>query len=447
MKTAYLTFYVAVLAWITWRASRKETEADYLNSSKRLTAWESTWTTFASLLTGYNFVLGTTFAYLYGFWYLAAFVGAALAFVALYKIFKRTLAKLQEGHDLFSAGDYFGVVFGPATRVMVNVILSIGLLLFLVLQVFVNTQLFAMLLGMSREAAMLLTVGAVAVYLWFGGFKASVLTDVFQGLLILPIVLTIFVFPSHFTTENISSGFPMDQLGFAIGLAALQFLSLLGQAESFQRVFASKDAATLKKGLVTSFVLLAIVAGAIAYLGLNFRFAGVAVDPANLFTEGVLTVLPLWLSSLLTVSLIAAFMGTIDSSAFALGVILARGWGQRREGLVNRTRFYMLLSIAAAGALSLYSFSFLVAVFGLIALISLIGLAFLLSAYLSLSAAEINGFLAVGTITHILGMTLKFITENPLTALIPSAVALLALLLIRAEQRLFRQRSRERAAF
>lgn len=438
MSTAilYLILYFAALAVITWISSRRETAGEYINSGKNLSAFESTGTTFASLLTGYNFVLGVTFSYIYGFWYLMAFVGAGLAFVVLYFFYKRRLAPLQKEHNLLSIGDYFGVQYGFLSKTFVNLILCGGLLLFLILQMFVNTGLFSALLNIEKIPALLLTAGVVCVYLWFGGFKASVKTDIFQGILMLPIILIIFVFPVHFTSEKIATAFDFSQFWFAVGLALLQFFSLLGQAESFQRVFASRDARSLKRGLVVAFILLAMVAGSIAYLGVNFKFAGITTDPSNLFTEGVLGALPEWLGSLLIVSLIAAFMGTIDSSAFALGVLVARMRKIAEEKVVQSTRLFTLLGIVISAAASLYLFSFLSSVFALISLISVIGAALLASFLFKPSAFEINAFLFVGTIVFILGLVFKFVTDNPLTSLIPSGTALAALLLIRAYRRI-----------
>ena len=283
----YLILYFAALAVITWISSRQETASEYINSGKNLSASESTWTTFASLLTGYNFVLGVTFSYLYGFWYLMAFVGAGLAFIVLYFFYKKQLLPLHKKHNLLSIGDYLGIQYGRLSKIFVNLILCGGLLLFLILQIFVNTGLFSALLKIEKIPALLLTVGVVCVYLWFGGFKASVKTDIFQGILMLPIILTIFVFPVHFTSEKISMALDPSQFWFAIGLALLQFFSLLGQAESFQRVFASRNAQALKRGLIIAFILLALVAGSIAYLGINFKFSGVVTDRSNLLTEGV----------------------------------------------------------------------------------------------------------------------------------------------------------------
>lgn len=427
----YLALYLATLAIVTWHASKRETPAEYINSGKNLSANDSTWTTFASLLTGYNFVLGVTFSFLYGFWYLMVFIGAGMAFIVLYIFYKKHLLILQKDHNLLSLGDYFEIKYGSFSKMLIDLILSGGLILFLILQMFVNTGLFSSLLHIEKVTALIFTTGIVCVYLWFGGFKASVKTDIFQGILMLPIIITIFIFPTHFTLEKIPQAFDPSQFWFAIGLMLLQFLGLLGQAESFQRIFASRDVKSLKKGLGRAFILLALVAGSIAYLGINLKFSGMTIDPGDLFTKGILTALPAWLSSLLTVSLIAAFMGTIDSSAFAFGTIIAKiRRGSKTIG-VNQVRLFTLLGIIISAIASLYLFSFLSSAFALISLISVIGAGLVISVVLKPSKIEINTFLIIGYSTFILGLILKFVTDNPLTSLIPSGTALIIMLLVR----------------
>lgn len=243
----YLLIYLIVVGYITYKSSKKGKEGLYMNSSKKLSAWDSTWTTFASLLTGYNFILGVTFSFLFGFWYLMAFVGAGLAFVVLYYFYKKELSLLQEKHNLFSIGDYFGIKYGLSSKKFVNIILSMSLFLFLILQIFVNTNLFSTLLGSGKLISLLVTTGIVCIYLWFGGFNTSIKTDIFQGVLMFPIILTIFFFPINFTLEKIPSAFDPSLFWFAVGLALLQFFSLLAQPESFQRIFAVKNSKSLKK--------------------------------------------------------------------------------------------------------------------------------------------------------------------------------------------------------
>jgi len=432
----YLIIYLIVLAIITWRSSRGRNSSDYLNSSKKLTGWESSWTTFASVLTGYNFVIGTTFAYLYGFWYLLAFLGAGGAFIVLYFMFKKRFSGLQKDFNLFSIGDYFGLQYGNFSKKLINVVLCASLILFLILQIFVNTQLFSILLGINKTLALLLTTGIVCAYLWLGGFKASIKTDIFQGLLMLPIILIVFFFPPHFSVDKLPMALDLSQLGFGIGLMLAQFLTLLAQAESFQRIFAARDSIALKKGLISAFVLIVLIAGAIAYLGINFKFAGVQMDPSSLFTVGVIGALPQWLGSLLLVSLIAAFMGTMDSSAFALGVLLAGASNKPEKIAVRKTRYFMVGGIIVSALASFYLFSFLSSVFALISLISIIGTGLLISFIIKkLRPFEINTFLIVGIISFIVGLIYKFVTDNPLTTLIPSGIGLIAFLIARIYKR------------
>jgi Na+/proline symporter len=435
----FLLIYLAILALITYLSSNQAKAEEFINSAKDLSATESTFTTFASLLTGYNFVIGVTLAFLYGFWYLMAFVGAALAFVILYFLNKKKLLPLQKDFNLLSIGDYFGLKYGKFSQISVNLILLGALLLFLILQLFINTELFSSLLGIDKIPALLLTTGVVALYLWFGGFKTSIKTDIFQGILMIPIILTVFVFPVHFSINKIPAALDPSLFWFAVGLAFLQFFSLLGQAESFQRVFASRDIKSLKRGLTVAFILIILVAGSIAYLGINFKFAEIATDPASLFTEGVLVALPKWLASLLTVSLIAAFMGTIDSSAFAFGAIAAR-FKNNEKLSVKSTRIFILAGILISAAGSLYLFSFLTSVFALISVFSVIGAALLVSYLINLKPIEINAFLLTGIVSFILGLLFKLITDNPLTALAPSVVAFVVLLLFLANRRIVKKR-------
>ena len=431
----FVILYLLGLAFITWLSSRRQTSGDYINSSKRLSAWDSTWTTFASLLTGYNFVLGTTFAFLYGFWYMFAFLGAAGAFITLYLVFKRKLFAIREDLNMFSLGDFFGVTYGISTKKVVNAVLCLSLLLFLILQFFINGQLFSALLNISNVTAVLIAIGVVCAYLWVGGFRASVKTDIFQGLLILPIVLTVFFMEPNFSVDKLATALPTDQFWFAIGLMMIQFLTLLAQAESFQRIFAVVDARALKKGLIASFVMIAVVAGAIAYIGINFKFGLTGIDPANLFTEGVLQAVPAWLASFLAVSLIAAFMGTIDSSAFALAILLANWKPADQDTLVRRTRYVTVGVIALSGVSSLLLFSFLSWAFSLIALISIIGAALVASFIFKMDKIAMNTFLIGGIVVFVIGLVAGFVNDNPLTTLIPSGAGLVALILVKLLRR------------
>jgi len=128
-------------------------------------------------------------------------------------------------------------------------------------------------------------------------------------------------------------------------------------------------------------------------------------------------------------------MGTIDSSAFAFGVLMSRIRNIKIIS-VSSTRIYMLLGIVVSAIGSLYLFSFLSSVFALISLISVVGAALLVSVIFKPSRLEIHVFLVTGTIVFILGLVFRFITDNPLTSLIPTATALTVLIVMMLFRRL-----------
>lgn len=418
----FLVIYFVVLAGITYFYSSKENNADFLNSNKQMGVVDTTWTTFASLLSGFNIVLGVTFSYIYGVWYLMAFVGAGLAFFTFYFVYCKALQNFQDNENFLSVADYFGKVYGGFSRNVVNAILCVSLLLFITVQISVNTGIFALLFEIDKYIALLITTGVIAAYLYLGGFKVSVKTDIFQGILMIPIILTIFYLPNNISVENIKTTFDFSQFWFALGLTFLQYFSLLGQAESFQRVFAVKNREILKRSLKYSFILVCLLAGSVAYLGINFKLGGGEVDVSNLFVTEVLPALPLWLKSFLGVSFVAAFMGTIDSAAFAFGSVLTK-FAFKSESK-QKIQLFTLLGILVASFLSLHGMSFLTVVFSLISLVSIIGSAFVFSVGFKWSTQQVNVYLVVGVVTFILGNLLRFVTDNPITSLIPIGAAL-----------------------
>jgi hypothetical protein len=108
-------------------------------------------------------------------------------------------------------------------------------------------------------------------------------------------------------------------------------------------------------------------------------------------------------------------MGTIDSSAFALGTLLAKTRHVPSEQSKKQVRLFTLLGMIAAAGASLFLFSFLSSFFALISLVSVVGAALILSLIFELKSSEINIFLVTGTLTFILGLIFKFITDNPLS--------------------------------
>ena len=200
-----------------------------------------------------------------------------------------------------------------------------------------------------------------------------------------------------------------------------------------------KNSSSLKRGLILASVLLIAIAGSIAYVGVNYKIGGTSIDPSNLFTQGLLPSLPPWLQSLLTVSLIAAFMGTIDSSAFALGALLSRYKELPPKKMVQVTRLSMVIGILISSLASIYLMSFLTTVFSLISLVSIIGGSVLLLFIKQTSSTDISIYYSLSISTFIVGTIFNFTNENPITSCVPAIIGFIGLLLFKIIKYLYRQ--------
>ena len=195
------------------------------------------------------------------------------------------------------------------------------LFIFIGLQFFINTSVFSNIFGWDKYTAAILVGAIVMLYTLIGGLKVSILTDVFQGILMLVIGGMMFLVDSSTITFATIRPMLTDKtiiIG-ALALATSQFLTLLIYPELWQRVFASKSLKDLKKGFAFAFLLILVIIIPEVIIGLAARATGSGVDASNIFYDVLKLASPTWYLPILAVALLAAFMSTLDSALFAIG--------------------------------------------------------------------------------------------------------------------------------
>jgi Na+/proline symporter len=448
-KYTAIVIYLIVLAVIVIVSSRKKSSQDFLVAS-RLVGWQRIGiATFASLFSSYNLVLGITFSYLFGPWFILVYLGVLAAFVAIYNIFKHTGRDSTVLKGYITIIDFFADRFGITNANILNLSLMLVLFIFIGLQFFINTSVFSNIFGWGKYTSAILVGAIVMLYTLIGGLKVSVLTDVFQGILMLIIGGMVFLVDSSTITFATIQPMLTDRtiiIG-ALALAASQFLTLLIYPELWQRVFAAKSLKDLKKGFAFAFILIMVIIIPEIIIGLAAKATGNAVDASNIFYEVLKLASPTWYLPILAVALLAAFMSTLDAALFAIGAQFGKYgfWFNSTENrdddsIVRRTRFAMIGVTIVALALSLFFSNFLSAAFGLISLLTVLSLSVLCAIVLKLSNKETTGVILAGIISFTAMTFSGLITSEPLTTLFPSfvliAYTLLQTLLLRTKKRL-----------
>lgn len=171
-----------------------------------------------------------------------------------------------------------------------------------------------------------------AVYVWYGGFRAVVRTDILQFVLMflgfgLLLVLSVMKFGGwEFLTGNLPpshlslTGELSIQTIFVWGLIA--FWTLV-DPNFYQRCYAAKDGGTAKKGILISIVFWFIFDMLTLSTGLYARAAFPEAAPMFSYLTLSGAVMPIFIKGLFVITLLSIIMSTIDSFLFSSSSIMA----------------------------------------------------------------------------------------------------------------------------
>jgi Na+/proline symporter len=427
-----LSIYLIALAGITFFASRSKSSLDFLYASKNV-GWKIIAVSiFASILSSFNIVVGLSLSYLFGPWMILVYGGAFLAFVVIYYLVKQQHKDKLETQKFNTVIDFLKGKFGSVNASVFNLSFVIVLLIFISLQFYVNTSIFSTMVGWDKYTSTIVVGVIVLAYIAKGGLKIEILTDLFQGFLMLFFIGMVFLVD----TSNISSEtiLPLlkDQtiiLG-ALSIGVSQFLTLLVQPELWQRIYSVKTLKDLKKGLFASWGLILAFIVPIITIGLSARANGIE-DSNNLFYTIIQDSSPEWFVPIITVALFAAFMSSLDSSLFAVSSQIAK-YGfwidnskyqhESDEQLVTKTRLTLVVVTLITLGASLFFSDFLTSVIQLISLLTINAVIIVASIVLKLTNKEVLTGTLFGVLTYIVAMASNMITDDPSSVLYPSLI-------------------------
>jgi SSS family solute:Na+ symporter len=344
-------YFVLLLAFAAFYTYKPLNEENYMLAARKLSlpAFMMTLVT-----TWYGLILGVgEFVFGYG---VVAFVTNGLVWYLVYFLFAFFFAKKIQKSQLVTVADHFTKRVGPKsagfasfmTYIMTTpaaYVLSLAVLL-------------QYLLGFNLWLSVAIGLVVSAAYIWNGGFKAVVKTDILQFFLMFfgfgsLLYFSIYNFgglefltsnlpESHFTFKGELSWQTIIVWGF------LAFWTLI-DPNFYQRCYAAKDAKTAKRGVLISIGFWFVFDMLTLFTGL---YAAAAFSDANpLFSYLVLAdgVLPVVFKGMFLVGILAIIMSTIDSFLFSSSTIVAKDFltSQRFKqwSLKKRTRLGIILTL------------------------------------------------------------------------------------------------------
>ena len=325
LSILFFVLYIAAVMVIGWIASRKETEEGFMIADRNVAGLQLAATMSAGCFDGATLSIYLAYICQFGLSAIWLFIGLALGFLVLRRFAPRIKQKADE-LKVYTMPEYFLRTIGSNSGLLYSIVLTVAFFCFLVVNLIVSGQVLSTIFPLSYELSVVIGGAIILTYLLLAGFKAVVRTDVFQFLIM--IFMTVGVAAYFFGKMTIPAVDlrPIGSMdsGTFMGFLVIGIFAVMVQPDLWQRIFASRDVATMKRGLAYGACILPLLALILAVIGLVTKQLIPDIAPENALVAGFSSLLPLGFKELGMVLLYAVSLSSSDTLAFVVSSIFTQ---------------------------------------------------------------------------------------------------------------------------
>ena len=332
-----LALYVAMMVFIAFYTRRKANSLnDFFLAGKGVGGWLSAFaygTTYFSavIFVGYAGKFGAS----YGF--AAVWIGignALLGTLLAWKVLARRTKRMTTLLGAKTMPEFFEARYESSRIKLVSAIVIFVFLIPYSASVYQGLgYLFEIVFGIPFVWCIVIMAALTGLYLVFGGYLATALTDFVQGFIMIVGVVVMVALTLNYPDVSIAKvleqgkgffpaagngGLLESPLFNVVVLVLLTSFGVWGTPQTVHKFYAIKDESAIKKGTVISTVF-ALVVGSCAYFvgALVNCFDFASANPDTFVPDMLKTVLPNGLIGLIVVLLLSASMSTLSSLSLA----------------------------------------------------------------------------------------------------------------------------------
>jgi Na+/proline symporter len=346
--------YIFSVILIGYFASRKQSSESFLISERKL----GTFSSFSSInatKTGAIIFIFTALLYDYGFSAMWYFIGIVLGYLVFLPFSKSLFRKSNARY--YTLADYFHENYGTLSGRLASVITIVTMVGFLIINLIATAKVLQFFAGTSFAVSAIVVAIVVMLYLLLAGFSAVVKTDVLQYLAII-FVLTTFAFVLSGGIDIPGSEWNLVAAGGrnVFGFLLIGLLFPFASPDLWQRVYAMPNQNILRKSILFSVVVFAVVAFILALVGLFVKTAMPALDPDIALIHGLSALLPVGLIGLAVVVFFGALMSSIDTYAYTASSALVHDFFKKlsKESTVSFIRVSIAGTIVISTIISIF---------------------------------------------------------------------------------------------
>ncbi|NHI02255.1 sodium/pantothenate symporter [Oceanimonas sp. MB9] len=338
----YLAVMIGLGLWLGRRRSEGGFVQDYFLGSRSMGGFVLAMTMVATYASASSFIGGPGAAYRMGLgWVLLAMIQVPTVWLTL-GVLGKQFAHIARRVNALTINDMLQARYqSPLVVLLAGLGLLAAFVATMVVQFIGGARLLETVTGLSYQSGLMLFAGAVLLYTLVGGFRAVVVTDAVQGMLMLlgTVVLLAGVLQAgggaatmFAELKAIDPGLVQPQgpdgflsMSFMLSFWVLVCFGVIGLPHSAVRCLAYKDSAAMHRGII-----IGTLVGAVLMFGMHFAGAlGRVLVPELTVPDKVmptlmLTVLPPLVAGLFLAGPMAAIMSTIDSQLIQAAATLVK---------------------------------------------------------------------------------------------------------------------------
>lgn len=342
----YLGLYIIVLMGITYYVSRKSSQEGFLIADRNRPRWQIMLSKFAEAIGAAWFITYTAYAYEFGIGVYMAIAGMTAGYLLFAYWAAPRIFKYAHEKKFYTQGDFVQhVTNNDFLKKLVNgiaIILQFG---WVVVGMIGGAKVMSHLGLFSYEMALIVTVLIVMVYVLLAGFKAVIITDVFQSLIIfgLLVVLMIALFSEVSLVEVLQTHTQKIDFATALGFWIYGSLSVFAEADRYQLCYSAQSKKEITHGMGLAILPIICVASFLLFVGLFMVMHMPGLDPDLAFLKALELYIPAELLPLAMVMFFAGLMSSADSGIYAVSSHLA--FWHNKNTSVKRVRIITVVTL------------------------------------------------------------------------------------------------------
>lgn len=256
-------------------------------------------------------------------------LGAALPFIVFALCGPAIRRYLPEGRSI---GEFAQACYGAGVRRYVGGISILYMLCFLTAELTAIGAITSMLSNVNGNLAIVAVALVTLVYTAWGGLRASIVTDQWQALLLVGLLLIVGLIAVDQLPEMQLENLPSAPVGNALAVALTLVIAVtsanLFHQGYWQRLWSARDIGALRRGAAFGGIITIVVVALVGGLGILAAMGGADLGSPPIPFFALLSGAPAWLTIpalVLALTLVASSVDTLQNALASLAVTEKKG--------------------------------------------------------------------------------------------------------------------------